>query len=94
MSFLGLLKSLSFEILGISIARKVVFSWGDDDDDNDIITPTPMMKISWVYAVHCAELSHMYLALKQYLALQMDPSQFTDEETKVSLAGLRPHSNQ
>lgn len=64
MSFLGLLKSLSFKILRMSIAREIVLSWGDNDDDNDIITLT--MKTSWVCAVHCAELSHVYLALKQY----------------------------
>lgn len=39
MSFLSPLRSLSFEFLRISIAREVVFSWGDDDDD-DIMTLT------------------------------------------------------
>lgn len=64
MSFLGLLKSLSFKILRMSIAREVVFSWGDNDDDNDITMLT--MKTSWVCAIDRAELSHVYLGLKQY----------------------------
>lgn len=40
MSFLGPLRSLSFEFLRISIAKEVVFSWGDDDDDVMTLTTT------------------------------------------------------
>lgn len=40
MSFLSPLRSLSFESLRISVAREVVFSWGDDDDDIMTLTIT------------------------------------------------------